>query len=239
VSFGVISILANTFYTFALAASIISTLSGFNLAVLTVSAFGVIGLLSAWLGGFLQNSLSIALMEGYTRKRNRSLRLTLRKSLRAASRTSSAWLVLLSAALLPAAACLLVGTVIAVTFRSEFTAGAPYFAAIGTLSAAWILWVFANYSLLPYVTLFEGLTSWRESASRSRRLVLHKGRLFIACGLLAMLTILAGLYSLAGLAQNLASINSTALFLMLSVITVSTANAMLTMLYRKRKLARK
>jgi len=104
ISFGSTSILSNIVYDFMLAASALSTALSTNLIILVALASGAVTVSLTWLMSFLQNSLSIALMDGANRKQKRSLRLTLRKSLRFSSRTAMAWGGLLIAALAPVSA---------------------------------------------------------------------------------------------------------------------------------------
>lgn len=238
-SFSTISIFSNMLYTFVLAASILSTLSGVNLALLLFAACGVMGVISAWLSVLFQNSLSIALMEGVTRKQKRSLLLTLRKSLHHASRTASAWLGLLLAASIPAGLSMLTAAGLVLALHISMSASLPYLIAVAVLAVGWIVWVLANFTLLPYVVLFEKFGSWRDAAVRSRQLVRGKGRLWVISGYLAFACSLAVLYGVALLIQIPTHFNPTIAFLLMSTVAVSTANAVLTMFYRKRKLARK
>ncbi len=239
VSFGAISILSNALYMFVLAGSVLSTLSGANLALLIIIACAVIGVLCLWVSSLLQNSLSIALIEGSTRKRNRSLRLTLRRSLRHASSSAMAWAALFVAAFGPVAAGLLTILILTHIAHISLAATLPYIAGAAIIGTAWSLWVLANYTLIPYVKLFEQPTSWQATFARSKNLVRRKGKLFILCGYLAFTVCLGSLYGFAVGVEKLTHFNSTLTFLLASMTAVSLANAVLTMLYRKRKLARK
>lgn len=238
-SFSAVSTFANAVYILILAGSVISDVTGINLAVLVIIALGISGVAIAWISAFLQNLLSVALMEGATRKRNRSLRQSLRKALRYASRTAAAWIALLGAAFIPAAVILPVTFLILHFAHIKIAAGLPYLLGAGFLGLAWAVWVLANFSLLPYTHLFDTPKSWRDAATRSQRLVQNKGRLFVLGGHLVFLAALAALYCVALGIQKLTHFNSSIMFLMLNTITMTVANAILTMFYRKRKLARK
>jgi hypothetical protein len=238
ISFCTTSILAKAVYLFVMAGSVLSTISGFNLALLLLIACGVMGVLLGWIAAWMLNLLSISLMEGATRKQKRSLRLTIRKALRHASTTATAWGMLFVAAFGPAFMGL-VGT-LAVTYfvHASWSSSLPYVLGMGALCIVWIAWVLSQYTLLPYVRLFEPTHSWGAAAALSRRLVRRKGRVFILSGYLAFGGTLAIAYGTATLIQKLTGTNSTILFLLLSTVAVSVANAVLTMFYRKRKLAR-
>lgn len=239
ISFGTISILSNALYMFVLAGSVLATLSGANLALLIIIACGVIGVLCLWVSSLLQDSLSIALIEGSTRKRNRSLRLTFRRSLRHASSSAMAWTALFAAAFGPIAVGVLTILILTHMAQISLAASLPYILVMGSVGVIWSLWVLANYTLAPYVKLFEQPTSWQATFARSKSLVRRKGKLFILSGYMAFAVCLWGLYSLAIGVEKLTHFNSTLTILLAGMAVVSLANAVLTMLYRKRKLARK
>lgn len=239
VSFGTISILSNALYMFVLAGSVLATLSGANLALLIIIACAVIGVLCLWVSSLLQNSLSIALMEGSTRKFNRSLRLTFRRSLHHASNNALAWTALFVAAFGPTAVGLLATLMLTHLAHISLAASLPYVFGASSIGVVWALWILANYTLVPYVKLFEQPVSWQATFARSKSLVQRKGKLFILSGYMAFAACLWGLYVFAIGVEKLTHFNSTLTLLLASMAVVSFANVVLTMLYRKRKLARK
>lgn len=239
VSFSATSILANVVYLFVMAGSVLSTISGLNLALLLIVACSVVGILFGWAAAWVQNLLTISLMEGATRKQKRSLRLTISKGLRFASSTATAWCMVLMGAFGPAFVALIGILAIIYFAHASWSTSLPYLFGMTAICFGWIIWVFANYTLLPYVRLFEKTLSWRAAIMRSRELVQYKGRLFILSGYVAFGGSLALAYGISIIVQRLTTISSTLFFLLLSTTAVSAANAVLTMFYRKRKLARK
>jgi hypothetical protein len=238
-SFSVISVLANAIYTFALAASVISAILGINLVILMMMAFSTVGVLLFWTSALLQNMVSISLIEGATRKQKRSLKLTMSKSLSRASKTSAAWILLLSAAAVPAGMITLSTIIVTHMLGLSLSASLPYIIAAAVTALLWIIWVLANFSLMPYVVLFEKPANWQAAFSQSYFMVRRKGRLFLASGIFSLLALFALLYGLSALFQKVFNLDSTIIFLVLSIAGINVANAILTMFYRKRRLARK
>ncbi len=87
--------------------------------------------------------------------------------------------------------------------------------------------------------LFENMTGWRYSFAKSRQLVQNKGQWFLLRGYTVFVLCMAGLYLLALQIQKLTHFNSTLMFMIFSTTAITVANAILTVFYRKRKLARK
>jgi hypothetical protein len=206
---------------------------------LTIIAMSVFTVIAAWILATLQNLLSISLMEGATRKKKRSLIATLRKSLGHASRTASSWLAMIATTLGPACAIMLVVAAIVYLARIPLEASLLYFVGFMCLGMFWIIWSLTGFALVPYVLLFEKVTTWREAFSRSSKLVEHKGRMFILSLYLALLASIAGVHYIAVFVENITRIDYTLTLWLLGVTVIFAANAQLTMLYRKRKLARK
>jgi hypothetical protein len=238
-SFSAVSLLANTAYVFLLTAHTISEVLRINMVPLTIIAMSVFTVIAAWILATLQNLLSISLMEGATRKKKRSLIATLRKSLGHASRTASSWLAVIATTLGPACAIMLVVAAIVYLARIPLEASLLYFVGFMCLGMFWIIWSLTGFALVPYVLLFEKVTTWREAFSRSSKLVEHKGRMFILSLYLALLASIAGVHYIAVFVENITRIDYTLTLWLLGVTVIFAANAQLTMLYRKRKLARK
>ncbi|GAC1386440.1 MAG: hypothetical protein NVS1B7_4940 [Candidatus Saccharimonadales bacterium] len=238
-SFSTISILANALYMFVLTANAFAAVAGVDFALLMIVAFAVCGVIIAWLAAFLQNALSIALMDGLIRKQNRSLITTFRRALHSTSKTTLAWFLLALATGMPVAIGV---SLLAGGLRMAHVpvyAAIPYLVAAGSVASCWMLVILANYSLLPYVALFEPINSWKDSFRRSRKLVTRKGRLFILSGYAVLGGCLLASYVCARMIQTVTHFNATLLFMMLSTIVFSVANGIMTAFYRKRRLARK
>lgn len=237
-TFSAISIAANTAYTFLLAASIISSLAMVDLGVLAGISFTVLFTLVVWLLALQQNMLSISLMEGATRKVKRSLRRTFRLGLGLATTTAAAWILIISIALGPMVIALLGIVTVASAIGADMTATLPYLLGSAVFGLAWASFVSRNFTLVPYVLLFESVPDWRTAFSRSRALVRRKGRGFITASYLCLGSTLGALYGVSLVLQYLTDINCLLFFATFSCAAVAAANAMLTMFYRKRKLAR-
>lgn len=237
-NFSATSLIANTLYVFMLSATVTAELLGVNLMLLATIALSVLGISLLWLSSFMQNLLTVSFMEGLTRKQNRSLRLTIRRSLARASQTASAWLGLILMAFVPGAAFLLTAVIITFLAQIELTNSVPYILAAGTGAFVWIAWILANYSLFPYVVMFGKYADLRDALAQSKQLVKRRGRLFILSGYLVFGIALALTYFTATIIQRLTGIDASLPFLLLSAVPISFGNVFLTILYRKRKLAR-
>lgn len=224
--------------SFFLTAYTISELSGANILIFSTIAAGTLAVTTAWVAAFLFNSMAIAMMQGANRKKIRSVKHTLRQGLRLASRTAAYWLMLLSTIALPVvlvAILMLAYLLIFVNSQAEALAALPY----GIIAAGvGSVFVILSYSLVPVVALFEPKLSYAEVFARSRELVSRRGRVFImsAYGLLA--AILAAAYGLSVMLQSLIDLNKALTFSLVAIPAIVYFNGIMTMLYRKRRLAR-
>jgi hypothetical protein len=220
----------------ATAVAEITHVSGSLLLLIT---FAVPAILISWVAAFLINMFSITLMDGATRKVNQSVRLTARRSLRAASRTANAWFLLLALLATGPISLLIVSSlylhVVAGSKAAALTA-MPY-AVIA--SALWFVYVLAQYSLVPSVALFESDLTLRQVLGRSRQLVKRRGRVFSIVIYFLAASAISATYLLASLVQNLLHIDKAALVSVGALAAVLGAHGLMVMLYRKRKLARK
>jgi hypothetical protein len=233
--FSYVATAANFLILFFKTAYDLADLSGINMGLLMVVAGTVIAVLFGWLAAFLLNLMSVAVMDGATRKVHRSVRSTVRTSLRQAGRVASAWLLFGCVIGLPLA----LGVAGSYYYMhahavsmDELLGDLPK-AVIGALT--WIVFAIMQYSLAPYVALFEPELPLSRTLRRSRQLVRRRGHLFLLFGYLIFGAALVAAYrlsSVAGSGQGL-------VFAMLTLIITFTAHGTLVMLYRKRKLARK
>lgn len=237
-NFSATSVLANTLYVFMLSATVASELSGVNLMIIATLTLSVLAISLLWVSSFMQNLLTISFMEGLTRKRKRSLRLTIRRSLANASQMTSAWLFLMTITLAPAGAIFLTSIVTIYLARLDIADALPFLVAGGIGAFAWVVWMLANYTLFPYVILFGQYSDVKDALSQSKRLVQRRGRLFILSGYVLFSLTIALTYLIAAAAQKVTGIDASLPFLLLSAVPVSLGNIVLTILYRKRRLAR-
>jgi len=82
--------------TFLGTATAVADLTHVNGSLLLLVSFAIPAILGGGVAAFLVNVFSITLMDGATRKINQSVRLTIRRGLRAASRTANAWLLVIA-----------------------------------------------------------------------------------------------------------------------------------------------
>lgn len=237
-NFSATSVIANTLYVFMLSATVASELSGVNLMLLAAITLSVLAISLIWVSSFMQNLLATSFMEALTRKQNKSLRLTIRRSLARASQTACSWLMLAALTFVPAGLIMLSPIVAAYLTAVDMTVAMPYFIAAGTGALVWVIWTLANFTLFPYVVMFGRYEDLKDALSQSRQLVKRKGRLFILSGYILFTAAMGLIYLLATAIQTLTSIDANLIFLLLSAAPISLGNVVLTILYRKRKLAR-
>lgn len=228
-----------SFLLFFTTAYELSAATGIDVGLLTAVTVFVLAVLGVWVSAFLTNMQSIALMQGATGKKYRSLRQTIRSSLRNASRISSTWFML---------GALLVGPLmLAVALGHLYMSANPLtiyqlFSLVQVLivvAITWIVLVIINFGLAPYAALYEPGLSQRQAFTRSAQLVRRRGRIFILTvyGLLGL--VLLSAYKLSELINSALGLNSWLSFSVLALGSIVVANGLLAVLYRKRKLARK
>lgn len=229
---------AELFYVFFMTAFTFSEASGINMMVVTLVAGCTLTITLAWIAAFLLNSMSTAIMHGANRKKARSVKSTLRNGLRYAGRTASSWLLLAAAILVPAIVVGILGLIYSSIFintQAQFLKILPYLIICAVTGVTYML---SSYSLIPMVAFYEQHLSCTQIMKRSRELVSRKGRLFILSGYVLLTAMIAGTYGLSSTLDSLIGANKTLVFSLMTLIAVVYANGMLTMFYRKRRLAR-
>lgn len=237
-AFALVSIASNAVYSAMLATAAFADGTGINLGFMAIATIGVMAVLAFWIACWCQNMLAITLLEGARRKVKRSLRRTIRLGLRYASTVATAWVMIALLAAVPVMVPAVLSLLVSHIFGLHMSAMTPYLLAIGVLGLLWSLIVLTNCSLVPSIVIFERHGSWRSVFTRSYHLLQHKGRLFVLGNYLASGAILAALYGLGLLVQKLANMDSVYIFGICSWLGLAFCNANLTMLYRKRCLAR-
>jgi hypothetical protein len=238
-TFSVSNIFTSAVYQYLSVANTVSDMFGTSIIILILLSLGVMTVSVVWLLALLQNSISISLMDGLTRKKNRSLVLTYRRSLKYTSRTSMAWLGLIAAAAIPSGMILIIAAAAILLLSPTAITVIILFISAGVASILWLTYVLSNYSLVPYLMLFDSKSSWSKAITDSRLLVSSKGRWFTGFSYLALA---GGIYLAFGLTQTITKIidcNSVTLFAILTIMVLFLHNVCLTMFYRKRRLARK
>lgn len=217
----------------------LSALTGISMPALTVIALSVLTILGGWVASFLLNTLSLTIMDGANRKVHRSVRGTFRAALRQASHVAGAWIMLGAVVLGPLAyAMFAIGMYASLHGISleDVLRLLPYGV---TAALSWVIFMLMQYSLVPWVALFEPGTRLRDTFARSRKLLSRRGHLFVLFGHMIITTALIGFYELAGIINSVLGIGKEPLFATGAIALAILANGMIVSLYRKRKLARK
>ncbi len=222
-----------------LSLSLLNDLTGFSFLPVFVLFCGVLATLAGWVAAWMANLLSTALMDGANRKRTASLRRTLRHSLQQASRTTSSWLLV---AVVVGGPMVLVGLLsmlylLLLSDRSLIAAGQAMALAVSA-SVMWLLYAGTTYGLAPQVALFEKDVPLWSTLGRSRQLVLRRGRPFIMGLYVAAGVFIAGAYSVAWWLQQAFSSTIMVFFYGVVFATLCAVRLGMSVLYRKRKLAR-
>lgn len=217
----------------------ISDTTGINLGLMILQAASIMFLLGGWVITFLMNMNSIAIMEGSTLKKYKSIRRTIRIGLHRATRVMNAWLMVVAAIVCP----LIVAAIVSIIYMqaNEFTMLRMLETLPGLIIGAitWTIFILMQYSMVPYVALFESNIKLKRTFARSHELVSNRGRIFILMGYMAMISALALSYLLSLLIENLVLLNKMITFSILAFVLMLFANSIMVALYRKRRLARK
>jgi len=213
---------------------------GLGMLPLSIAALGTLSVLGIWVLAFMLNAISIALMEGATGKRYRSVRATLRNALRHAGRVSTVW-VLIALRLAVPILLVAVGSLLSIAAAgvNDLEQALQYVPYAGGFAALGALYVLVRCSLAPYVMLFEQPNSYHTAFRRSRQLVRRRGRIFLCATYLSIAASAAGLYGFAVLLENILGINKLVPCMLGGLAITVLLNGTLVVLYRKRKLARK
>lgn len=209
-----------------------------DMLLVTVVIGGVILASSLLLTAFCMNFVSYALMDGANRKVHKSIRSTVRKSMRSANRVVLAWLLYGLMILSPAFA---MGILTVMYYK---WATGPYVFSPVLLTIIVAMWaistlaIMITYSLVPAVALFEPNLLLFETLGRSRYLTKKCSRPFLVSALLGLVIYSTGLYALCQYLSQFIGRVSNLLFAIGMLVSIIALNSVLTMLYRKRKLAR-
>jgi hypothetical protein len=210
-----------------------------SMLALSVITLAVLGTSLAWVAAFSLTSLSTAMMHGLNGKKNRSLRSTMRHGLRYTTRTTFAWFLVASIIATP---ILLAGALwmSLLKFGSADIMTAltvtPYLA---IAAITWIVYCLMQYSLVPYIAIFEPQLSFSQVFMRSHALVQRKGRIFLLTLHMTLLATIAGIIGLSYILESQFRIDQSLTINFGSTLAFIAMNAMMVVFYRKRRLARK
>jgi hypothetical protein len=208
--------------------------TGLLTLVVGLTLFGLGSLLSA----FWLNFLSIAVMDGAHRKVHRSIRSTTRRSLNAASRVASSWVLVGAALAARALGIILVAFVYGRWLYDSFAIPLPLLIVLGLAAAFWLVISALRYSLVPYVALFEPQLLLTDAFARSRQLVKKQAWLFLISLYTALAAYLAALEYVSEPVMKWLGSPVNLLFPVGALAGIVLANGAMAMLYLKRKRAR-
>jgi hypothetical protein len=233
-----VSSAANILYFMSEAIMNVTGMAGLAIVPVLMLAMAGTGLLVVWSVTAMVAACMQALMQSMTRKLYRSLRENLAFGFRNGLRMIGAWLTTLSIAFVPVGA---LGMLYAAGFLFQ---PLPFETLIATLPYAiiamltWLLYCSMHYALVPVVALFEPHLSTKQAIARSHALPLKRGRLFLLALHFALVGVLAALFGLAWLINLVLPIGLLEFMLLSSFGVLLGYYGVLTVFYRKRRLAR-
>lgn len=237
--FAVASLSADALLSFFQAAMTLVESYDFSIIIASGLSVAIFSLCIAWLTAFLLNSISLALTQGLHRTVHKSIRSTLSYGLYFSPRIVAAWLSYLLVMFVPLVmVALIIGTLLLreVISFDQLLLAFPY---VIIVASTWIIIIFMQYSLMPLITLYEPEKSFKQAFGRAHSLVIGRGRVFtLMLGCLA----LAGFFVVSEVAQILnilLKIPYSLTIILGSSLIVIIWTAIITVLFRKRKLARR
>lgn len=217
----------------------ISDITGIDIGIMIFASAGILATLYIWALTFAMNCLSIAVMDGAVQKKNRTLRQTMKKGLTASSRVTASTFTLIGLIVGP----LLLMAALGYAYihfnqlsQDELLNLVPK---VIIAAVTWVCIVLMQYSLAPYVALFESDSSPRQTLVRSRNLTIGRGRIFILLGYCLLAFSLFLSYKMSVLIESLLMLDKWVSFSVMVLGLMILANAMLVTLYRKRRLSRR
>lgn len=216
-----------------------SEVTNIDSSIFIIMTFGSLGIIAGWLAALVLNMQSIALMDGANRKQLSTIRSTVRKSLRLTSRVAISWIILsLILFGIPLAGAFVASLYLSQTSITmlEMLKYMPYAVTAGI---AWATVMLMEYGLVPYIMLFEPHLTIRQTLRRSNELIRNKGRIFILFANISLGVLLACAYGIALKVEALLGVHRGLHFFGYALALLLLFNAVMTMFYRKRKLARK
>lgn len=210
----------------------------FDMGLLLLVAVPTVALFCALLATMSLNFMALAVMDGANRKVYRSIRSTFRRSLAFASRVTSAWMLLGLVHFARFLAVFIPVYLYVKWFSDIAVLSNNVLIAIGAAGAVWLVAGMVQYSMVPYVALFEPHYLLTEAFRRSRQLVTKQAVVFTMTGFLVLGGYLYGLYKLCVLLKSWIGVSTNLLFILGLLAGIMLANGAMVMLYRKRKQAR-
>lgn len=230
---------AQLLFIFFGAAYALGEATGMSMAFLSLVTICVLGVSLAWVAAFASNSLSIALMHGANNKQIRSLRRTLREGLRFTSRTTAAWTLIAASVTGPLMIAGLGSAIYLKASHADMQTALGFIPYVAVAGISWALYALMRFSLVPQVAMFEPQLSLQDAFTRSGQLVRTKGKAFLAVTYTALALAVAALFGMSVLLEKVLRLNQSVTFIFGIILLSIFTNGILTMFYRKRRLARK
>ena len=231
---------ANIFFLFFLTAYTLAEASGINMMLIGAAAGSFLAVTLGWVAALAINALSIATLQGANRKAIKSIRKTMRASLRLTSLTTLVWAFMAFRIAIPLVLAL-VGIFISALFgaheHENWKLGIPVYIGIAGVFAA--VYNLIKYTLAPHVAIFEPEHySMNQIFARSAQLTAEKGKWFLAAGYAFAIAVSGLIVGLAYVLDNLIGIDKTFTISFGIIALALFANSVLVMFYRKRRLSR-
>ncbi len=212
--------------------------TGLDMGLLSLVIGLTLAALGALVAAFALNFVSIAVMDGVNRKKYRSIRSTIRRSLSHAHRVANSWWLLVIVHFFRLSAVLMLALIYAHLIVDYFKLPDIILGTLGLIGTVWFVKGLLDYCLVPFVALFESNLLLTETFARSRQLMKRQGQFFVISLSMLLTLIIFIIYKATEMVAAITGNNSDILFLVGLLIAVTAANCSMVMLYRKRKLAR-
>lgn len=239
IGYATVATLVDFLLLFLQTALSVSELTGTSITILAIIACGVCGILLSWIAAGLFSAQSIAVMEGATRRQNRSLRATAKRSLALATRVTTTWLIMALILLGPIGLAAAGAMVYLTSVDADFAYTLQVLSYVSVAAIAWVIVTATNIALAPLIAVFEKDLSYGQVFSRSHQLIMRRGRIFLLGTAILTAAALGASYGIAYFLETLFAINKWLPFSAFALAVLAFQNSILTALYRKRRLARK
>ncbi|HET9174604.1 MAG TPA: hypothetical protein VFN56_05010 [Candidatus Saccharimonadales bacterium] len=214
----------------------LSDMTGLGMGGLTLVGLGATATIAAWFLVLITNALDLAVLDGAFRRTSSSIRRTMRHALSLTTRVSMAWFLTLASI---GAGMLLVNLPFLLYLLSHRHQTLPLgIATLAVLVCLIALYAFSSILLAPLIALYEPKLSLHTTFVRSIRLVQARGRGFVSGLFLLLIAAIGGSWEASVWLQHALHYNGDIVFYLLGMLELVSANLLLTMLYRKRRIAR-
>lgn len=226
---------ADILYYFSQAVLMTTVVFGWAIAplLLLVLAGVFMGLL--WMLMVVMSAVQGSVMESLVRKRYRSLRIALKRSVKGSGRMVVAWLLLAALVCVPLGlATMLVMSAMMFGFITpdQFAQYGQYGVIVALL---WPIYCAMHYALIPTIAHFQPRSSWKSVIAQSHELVRRKGRVFLLLLHMAILTGFCAVYGIAWAVNAIVPVGVLGVTVFGCFALTLVYQAVLTLLYYRRR----